>query len=61
MKIPKFKDSQNDAKAAAELARSTKVPHSVLPQANEIWRKEHQEGFYGHSYKAMDPTTYAIQ
>ena len=31
MKIPKFKESQNNAKAAAELARSTKVPHSILP------------------------------
>ena len=31
MKMPTFKESQNNAKAAAELARSTKVPHSVLP------------------------------
>ena len=31
IKIPQFKDSQNNAKAAAEVARSTKVPHSVLP------------------------------
>jgi len=61
MKIPKFKESQNNAKAAAELARSTKVPHSVLPRANKIWWKEHREEFYGHSYKAMNPTTYAIQ
>jgi hypothetical protein len=61
MKIPNFKESQNNAKAAAEFARSTKVPHSVLPRANEIWRKEHPEEFYGHSYKAMDPTTYATQ
>ena len=61
MKIPKFKESQNNAKAATELARSTKVPHSVLPRANEIWRKEHPEEFYGHSYKAMDPTTFTTQ
>ena len=61
MKIPNFKESQNNAKAAAELARSTKVPHSVLPRANELWRKEHPEEVYGHSYKAMDPTTYATQ
>ena len=61
LKIPNFSDNQKNAKAAAKLARSTKVPHSVLPRANEIWRKEHEGGFFGHSYKAMDPLTYAEQ
>ena len=45
IKIPNFSDNQQNTKEAAKLAHSTKVPHSVLPRANEIWRKEH-EGFF---------------
>ena len=61
MKIPKFSENQQKAKKPAKLARSTKVPHYVLPRANEIWCKEHEAEFYGHSYIAMDPLTYAEQ
>jgi len=61
MTIPKFEDSQKYAKAAAELVRSTKIPHSYLPTANAIWPKEPQEEFHGHSYKTMDPTTCTLQ
>ena len=62
MKIPNFTENQQNAKKkAAKLAHSTKVPDSVLAHANEIWRKEHEDQFYGHSYKDMDPLTYAEQ
>ena len=60
MKIPNFTENEKYAKKNAKLARSTKVPHSVLHRANEIWRK-HENQFYGHSYKAIDPLTYAEQ
>ena len=43
------------------MARSTKVPFGILKRANEIWRTEHSEEFYGFSYKAMDPLSYAEQ
>ena len=61
MKFPKFSENQQNAKKAAKLACSTNVLHSVLHRANEIWRKEHEEEFYGHSYKAMDLLTNAEQ
>ena len=61
MTIPTFNDDEVNAKAAAELARSNKLPRGVLPRANAIWRRECPDEFYGYSYKAMDPTTWAEQ
>ena len=61
MKIPNFRKNQKNAKRAAALARSTKVPFGILKRANEIWRTEHSDEFYGFSYKAMDPLSYAEQ
>ena len=54
-------ETQRNAKTMAQIARSKKVPHGVLPRANAIWKKEHPDEFYGYSYKAMDPTTWAEQ
>ena len=59
--LPPFSTDQINAKAAAELARSKKVPRGILNRANDIWRHEHPDEFYGNSYKAMDPKTYAVQ
>ena len=28
---------------------------------HNIWRHEHPDEFFGYSYKAMDPKTYAVQ
>ena len=39
MKIPNFTENHQNAKKAAKMTRSTKVPHSVLPCVNEIWGK----------------------
>ena len=61
MALPHFDDDQVNAKAAAELARSKKVPRGILPRANAVWRRECPDEFYGHSYKAMDPKTWAEQ
>ena len=61
MALPEFDEQHVNAKAAAQLARSKKVPRGILPRANAIWRKECPDDFYGHSYKAMDPMTWAEQ
>ena len=61
MKIRNFRNNQKNAKQAAALARSVKVPFGILKQANDIWQTEHSEEFYGFSYKAMDPLSYAEQ
>ena len=61
MKIPNFRNNQKNSKQAAALARSVKVPFGILKRANEIWRTKHSEEFYGFSYKAMDPLSYAEQ
>ena len=61
MPLPSFENDQVNAKAAAELARSKKVPRGILPRANAIWRKECPDEFYGYSYKAMDPLNWAEQ
>ena len=61
MPLPQFDDDQVNAKAAAELARSKKVPRGILPRANAVWRRECPDEFYGYSYKAIDPTTWAEQ
>ena len=37
------------------------MPRGVLERANNIWRHEHPDEFFGYSYKAMDPKTYAVQ
>lgn len=60
--LPAFdEETQRNAKSMAQIARSNKVPHGVLPRANAIWKKEHPDEFYGYSYKAMDPMTWAEQ
>ena len=33
----------------------------ILVRANDIWRTQHPDEFYGYSYRAMDPRTYAQQ
>ena len=43
------------------LARSKHVPSGILVRANDIWRTQHPDEFYGYSYRAMDPRTYAQQ
>ena len=43
------------------LCRSAVVPHGILRRANDIWRQEHPDSFYGGSHKAMDPATYFDQ
>lgn len=58
---PPFDEKVSQADAASKLARSKKVPRGVLVRANDIWRHEHPDEFYGHSYKAMDPKSYAVQ
>jgi len=60
-KLPTFGKDRVHARKAALLARSTKVPSGILPHANKIWRHDHPGEFYGFSYKAMDPMTYAKQ
>mmetsp|Transcript_7697 Transcript_7697/g.16747 ORF Transcript_7697/g.16747 Transcript_7697/m.16747 type:complete len:212 (-) Transcript_7697:698-1333(-) len=50
-------DRQNAAKAD-RLARSAKVPRALLPRANDLWRKENPDMFYGDSCKTMDPQLY---
>ena len=60
-KLPTFGKDRVHARKAALLARSTKVPLGILPHANKLWRLDHPGEFYGFSYKAMDPMTYAKQ
>ena len=59
--LPLFKETQQNARAMASLVRSKKVPKGVLQRANTVWRTEHPEEFYGYSYKAMDPSSWAEQ
>ena len=61
MPLPVFKPDEKNAKAMATLCRSDKLPRGILPKANRIWKQEHPEEFYGFSYKAMDPMTWAEQ
>jgi hypothetical protein len=62
MPIPKYKSNRPNGLAAAKLASSSRnVPRGVLKRANEIWRTEHPDTYYGNSYKAMDPRTYFDQ
>ena len=62
MPLPDFKSNRPNAKAAAKLASSSRhVPRGILKRANDIWRSEHPDTFYGKSYKAMDPWTYFDQ
>jgi hypothetical protein len=38
-----------------------RVPRDILGRANKIWQEEHQNSFYGYSYMARDPKTWADQ
>src|SRR5210317_750893 len=62
MPLPDFKSNRPNAKTAAKLATSSRhVPRGVLKRANDIWKAEHPDTFYGNSYKAMNPWTYFDQ
>ena len=50
-----------NAHAADILARSKDVPRGILQKANDIWRHSNPDDYYGFSYKARDPLTYAEQ
>ncbi len=58
---PPFDANSVQAKAAAELARSKKVPRGIIIRANDIWRHKYPDECYGYSYKAMDLKSYAVQ
>ena len=54
-------DESKHAQAADRLARSKDVPRGSLIKANDMWRHSNPDDYYGFSYKAMDPKTYAEQ
>jgi hypothetical protein len=45
----------------AKQSISTAVPSDILHTANEVWRHQHQNKFFGGSYKSPDPLTYVTQ
>ena len=59
--ITNFTDGRVHAEAASRVARSPKVPRAVLQRANDIWKTDNPDTFYGTSYKAMDPMRYFQQ
>ena len=60
--LPEFKENRPNAEAAAKLATSSRhVPRGILKRANDIWRSNHPDTYYGNSFKAMDPWTYFDQ
>jgi hypothetical protein len=61
MEIPEYCDTRTHAAAADRVARSPKVPRAVLERADNLWRKENPNLFYGDSYRAMTPTIYFEQ
>ena len=56
-----YKEDRPNATAADKLARSIKVPHSILQHANVIWRKNHPNTSYSGTHHAMDPGAYFEQ
>ena len=45
----------------AKQSISTAVPSDILHRANEVWRTQHPNKFFGGSYKSPDPLTYVTQ
>jgi len=45
----------------AKQSISTAVPSDILHRANEVWRTQHPNKFFGGSYKSHDPLTYVTQ
>ena len=43
------------------IARSTSVPHGILPRANHLWKFNNPTKSYGGTYKAIDPQSYFNQ
>lgn len=54
-------DDLKHAQAADRLARSKDVPRGIFNKANDMWRHSNPDDYYGYSYKARDPKTYAEQ
>ena len=53
--------NMHKSQAADRIACSKDVPRGVFNKANDIWRHSNSGDYYGYSYKAKDPKTYAEQ
>ncbi|EED86272.1 predicted protein, partial [Thalassiosira pseudonana CCMP1335] len=59
--VPSYPASRRNAQRMHELACSTRVPFGLLNSANKTWKTSHSDSWYGDSYLAADPKTWALQ
>jgi hypothetical protein len=59
--VTSYPASRRHAQRMHELACSNRVPFGLLNTANKTWKTSHSDSWYGDSYFAADPKTWALQ
>src|SRR6056300_927183 len=59
--LPSYGEDRPYGTKMAERSISEVVPSGVLKRASDIWRNTRPGEFFGGSYRAMDPTSWANQ